>query len=116
MSAKAAATYHYKADEYVQISSGLSPDGHYSIRAHGEGDSEDDNFHLYLFEVTTSKRIDPFAEEKKNIDTAADAFTAAWSPDAKFVAISYRTDTHVVKTLRYRIEDGQATLILPKPR
>ena len=40
--------YCYKADEYAIISGGRSPDGHWSIAAHGDGPAGYDNFDIYL--------------------------------------------------------------------
>ena len=60
--ARATANYEYKPNEYVQINGGLSPDGQYSIRAHGEGELGTDNFHLYLFDAKAGRKIGPIED------------------------------------------------------
>lgn len=104
----ATSTYEYKADEYVVIADGKSPNGQYSIAAHGEGEFGDENFHLYLMDAKTGKKIGPLEEIKDTLDTGADAFSAKWSADSHQVSISYRIDRHEMVTIRYLIEDHRA--------
>ncbi len=86
----ATATYQYKPDEYVTINHGKSPDGAYSIAAHGEGEYGDENFHLYLIKASTGERLGALAEITDVLDTGASAFYAKWSSDCHEVSISYR--------------------------
>lgn len=106
--ALATSNYEYKPGEYVAISNGKSPSGEYSIAAHGEGELGDENFHLYLMDARTGKKIGPLEEVKDTLDTGADAFTAKWSSDSSEVSISYRVDRHEMVTIRYLIEDRRA--------
>ena len=109
--AQATSNYDYKPDEYVTIVDGRSPDGHYAVAAHGEGDLGYDNFHIYLMDGQTGRRIGPLEEIRDTLDTGADAFYAKWSSDARQVSITYRVDRHVAMMIRYRIEHRRAYLI-----
>ena len=104
----ATSNYEYKPDEYVVITNGKSPNGEYSIAAHGQGEYGDENFHLYLMDAKTGKKIGPLEEVKDTLDTGADAFTAKWSADSSQVSISYRIDRHEMVTIRYLVEDRRA--------
>jgi hypothetical protein len=107
-SARATANYTYKPDEFVVIDGGRSPDGQYAIAAHGDGELGYDNFHLYLMDGKTGKKIGPLEEIKDVLDTATDAFGARWSADSSRVSIQYRVDRHVSATVRYRIAHRRA--------
>jgi hypothetical protein len=107
----ATSNYEYKPDEYVTVTDGRSPDGKYSIAAHGEGELGDENFHLYLMNAETGKRIAVLTEVVDTLDTGADAFYAKWSADSREVSIRYRVDRHEAQMVRYRITDGQARLL-----
>lgn len=65
-SAQATSNYVYKRNEYVTITRGQSPDGVYSIAAHGEGDIGSDNFNLHLMDGKTGKKIVPLAGDPEN--------------------------------------------------
>jgi hypothetical protein len=105
---RATSNYTYKPGEYVVIADGRSPDGQYSIAAHGEGDMGYDNFHIYLLDARTGKKIGALEEIKDSLDTGADAFRAEWSADSRQVSISYRVDRRVSVMVRYRIENRRA--------
>src|SRR6185312_13398339 len=57
ISIRATSNYEYGPDEYVTITNGISPDGKIAITAHGSGELGDDNFHLYLTDAATGKKI-----------------------------------------------------------
>lgn len=101
----------YGPNEYVVIDGGLSPDRKYSIAAHGGGELGYGNFHIYLMNAVTGKKIGPLEEIKDNLDTGADAFYAKWSPNSTEVAIRYRIDRREALEVRYRIANGRAYLI-----
>ena len=61
-SAFATSNYEYKPGEYVTITDGLSPDGRYAIATHGDGDLGYDNWHVYLMNAQTGKKIGPLEE------------------------------------------------------
>ena len=109
---RATSNYEYGPDEYVTVSNGLSPDGKLAITAHGEGDLGYDNFHLYLTDAVTGKKIGPLEEIKDTLDTGADAFAAKWSKDSKEVTIIYRVDRHApLKAVSYSIPGRRAQRI-----
>jgi hypothetical protein len=107
-SAYATSNYNYKPGEYIVIVDGRSPDGRYAIASHGDGEYGYDNFHVYLMDAMTGKKIGPLEEIKDTLDTAAGAFHAKWSADSSQVSITYRVDRHVVVMVSYRIADRRA--------
>jgi len=110
--AHATSTYEYGPDEYVTVSNGISPDAKLAITAHGEGEDGDDNFHIYLTDAVTGKKIGPLEEIKNTLDTGAGAFAAKWSSDSREVTIVYRVDRHEpLKAVSYRIAGGRAQWI-----
>ena len=108
ISAFATSNYEYKQGEYVTVTNGTSPDGRYAIATHGEGDLGYDNWHVYLMDAQTGKKIGPLEEITDPLDTAADAYVAKWSADSSKVAITYRADRHVAVTIIYRIANRRA--------
>jgi hypothetical protein len=105
----ATSNYHYGANEYDTIIDGLSPDGKYAITSHGGGDDGYDNFHIYLTDVVTGKKIGPLEEITGTLDTGSDAFAAKWSSDSTQVSIVYRIDHHEpLKVVSYRIGNRRA--------
>jgi hypothetical protein len=111
ISAFATSNYEYQPGEYVTITNGLSPDGRYAIATHGEGELGYDNWHVYLMNAQTGKRIGPLEEITDPLDTAADAYVAEWSSDSGTVAITYRADRHIAVKIVYRIANRRAYLI-----
>ena len=111
VSASATSNHHYGLDEYAVVDGGLSPDRKYSIAAHGGGGFGYLNFHIYLMNTATGKKIGPLEGIKETLDTGADAFYARWSPDSTEVAIRYRVDRHEALEVRYRIEKGRAHVL-----
>jgi hypothetical protein len=112
ISLRATSNYEYGPDEYVTVSNGISPDGKFAITAHGGGELGYDNFHLYLTDANTGKKIGPLEEIKETLDTGADAFAAKWSKDSQQVIIVYRVDRHEpLKAILYRITGRRARRI-----
>jgi hypothetical protein len=108
----ATSNYEYGPDEYVTVTTGISPDGKLAITAHGRGELGADNFHLYLTDAISGKKIGPLEEVKETLDTGADAFAAKWSKDSQEVTIVYRVDRHApLKAISYRIAGRRAQLI-----
>src|SRR5438477_8440567 len=83
ISLRATSNYEYGPDEYVTVTKGISPDGKIAITAHGSGELGDENFHLYLTDAGSGKKIGPLEEIKEFLDTAADRFAAQWSRDGQ---------------------------------
>ena len=108
----ATSNYEYGPDEYVTVINGISPDGKFAITAHGNGESGYDNFHLYLTDAISGKKIGPLTEIVDTLDTGADAFAAKWSSDSREVTIVYRIDRHEpLKAISYRIAGRRAQRI-----
>jgi hypothetical protein len=108
---RATSNYEYKPGEYVVLTDGVSPDGKYSIAAHGEGELGYDNFHLYLMDARTGKKIGPLEEVKDVLDTNAGAIWADWSKDSRQVTLTYRVNHRERVTIHYRIDRGRAIKI-----
>jgi len=108
---QATSNYDYKPGEYVVIVHGRSPNGRYSIASHGESELGYDNFHLYLMDAKTGKKIGPLEEVKDTLDTGANAFYAKWSADSNCVSINYRIDRHAAVMIRYSIKGRRAYII-----
>ena len=103
----ATSNYEYGPDEYVTIAKGISPNGKYAITAHGEGEYGYDNFHIFLTDGATGKKIGPLQEIVDTLDTGADAFCAKWSTNSQDVVIIYRIDRHEpLKAVSYNIRTG----------
>jgi hypothetical protein len=112
ISVRATWNYEYGSDEYVTVANGISPDGKIAITAHGSGELGDENFHLYLTDAGTGRRIGPLEEIKQFLDTAAGAFAAQWSSDSQQVTIVWRVDRHEpLKAVSYRITGSRAQKI-----
>jgi hypothetical protein len=123
LSHSATSNYNYIPGEYIVIVDGRSPDGRYAIASHGDGEDGYDNFHLYLMDAMTGKKIGPLEEIKDTLDTGADAFYAKWSADSGQVSITYRVDRHVAvmvldqgihtswKTLRSQLSTRQVVTV-----
>jgi len=65
--ALATSNYQYGPDECVTVSNGISPDGKFAITAHGGGELGYDDFHLYLTNAITGKKIGPLEEIKETL-------------------------------------------------
>ncbi len=110
--ALATSNYQYGPDEYVTIANGLSPDGALAITTHGQGEDGYTNFHVYLTNAVTGKKIGPLEEIVDSLDTGADAFCARWIREAGNVIIVYRVDRHApLKGVTYHLADGRARLV-----
>ena len=110
--ASATSNYDYGSDEYVTIAKGISPDSKYAITAHGEGEGGYDNFHIFLTDAVTGRKVGPLEEIAETLDTGAGAFCANWSADSQRVVIIYRVDRHEpLKAVSYNIAKKRAFLI-----
>ncbi len=100
----ATSTYIYKANEYVVIENGLSPDRRFSIAAH----AGEDSFHLYLMDALSGKKIGSLEEVDRTFETGADAYHAQWAPDSHHVAVRYRVEHNIHVAVMFRIENRRA--------
>jgi len=107
----ATSNYKYRRGEYVTVIGGRSPDGRYSIATHGGGELGYDNWHVYLMNAKSGKKIGPLEEIQDPLDTAAEGYVAKWSSDSRQVSITYRAERHVSVTVVYRIGNRRAYLV-----
>jgi hypothetical protein len=112
VSLRATSNYEFGPDEYVTITNGLSPDGKIAITAHGTGELGADDFHLYLTEAVTGKKIGPLTEIEYFLNTLANKYGAQWSSDGQEVTIVWLVDRHEpLKAISYRIAGRRAAKI-----
>jgi hypothetical protein len=117
--AGATSSYQYGKDEYVVIGDGLAPSKTLSIAAHGSGESGDEDFHVWLMAEPAHKRLAVLDNmtctndgvSSACLDSGANAYTAVWSPDSRHVAVSYRTNRHMLQLNIYAIEGRRAVLL-----
>jgi len=104
----ATSEYDYKRGEFLVVKGGKSPDKKFAIVS---GENNKGNFGVYLMDAPTRKMIGQLEEVATDLDTAPDAYYAHWSPDSKHVAISSRSDRHMLQNVIYRIENRRAYLV-----
>jgi hypothetical protein len=117
--ASATSNYQYGKDEYVVIGDGLAPSKTLSIAAHGSGEFGYEDFHVWLMAEPAHKRLAVLDNmtctndgvSSPCLDTGADAFTAVWSPDSRHVAVTFRTNRHMLRLNVYAIEGRRAVLL-----
>src|SRR5438270_11181432 len=94
ISIQATSNYEYGPDEHVTVANGISPDGKIAITAHGSGEYGDENFHLYLTDAGTGKKIGPLEEINYFLNTAAKKYAAQWSSDRHEGTIAWLVCRH----------------------
>ncbi|KRQ13260.1 hypothetical protein [Bradyrhizobium manausense] len=111
--ALATAEHKYGKREYPIIQGGKAPNGKLSVAAHGEGDAGSENFRLSLMAEPAHRKLMtlPNVKDDNILDSAPDAFHAAWSADSRFVAVSFRSERHVVTLNIYDINGTRAKLL-----
>lgn len=112
----ATAEHKYAKGEYAIILNGKAPNGKLSIAAHGEGDAGSDNFRLSLMAEPGHRKLMTLDDVNDDniLDSAPDAFHAAWSADSLIVAVSFRSERHVI-TLNIYAVDGKTAKLLDSP-
>ena len=112
----ATAEHKYAKGEYAIILGGKAPNGKLSIAAHGEGDAGSENFRLSLMAEPAHRKLMTLdnVNDDNILDSAPDAFHAAWSADSRIVAVSFRSERHVV-TLNIYAVDGRLAKLLESP-
>lgn len=106
--ARATDEHEYAKGEYAVIRDGLAPDRAKSLAAHGDGDGGSDNFHVWLMAEPAHRRLTALADIEARLDTGPNAYYAFWSADSRHVAVTYRSDRHVVELNLYQIEGRRA--------
>lgn len=111
--ALATAEHRYGKTEYAIIQGGRAPNGKFSVAAHGGGETGSENFRLYLMAEPGHRKLMTLdnVNDDNILDSAPDAFHAAWSPDSRYVAITFRSERHIVTLNLYAVEGGRAKLV-----
>ena len=114
--ALATAEHKYAKNEYAIILGGKAPNGKLSIAAHGGGETGSEGFRIYLMAEPSHRKLMTLDDVNDDniLDSAPDAFHAAWSTDSRFVAVSFRSERHVV-TLNIYVVDGARAKLLDGP-
>ena len=112
--ARATDEHTYAKDEYAIIRDGLSPDKKMSLASHGDGEGGSENFHVWLMSEPAHRRIARLGDigSRGILDTGPNAYYAFWSADSRYVAITYRSERHVVEFELYSIEGHRAHSVL----
>lgn len=111
--ALATSIYQYKPSEYAIVDGGMAPNRALSVAAHGGGESGYDNFHLYLMTEPAHRKAAalPFISGDKILDTGADAYHAAWSPDSRHLAVLFRLSHQVATFALYEIRNRRPIML-----
>ena len=111
--ALATSEHQYGRNEYAIILGGKAPNGKLSVAAHGGGESGSDGFRIYLMAEPAHRKLMTLdnVNDDNILDTAPDAFHAAWSADSRFVAVSFRSERHIVTLNIYAVDGARARLI-----
>ncbi len=110
--ARATDEHTYTKGEYALIRDGLAPDKRKSLAAHGDGDGGRDNFHVWLMAEPVHRKLMALDDIDARLDSGPNAYYAFWSKDSRRVAVTYRSDRHVVELNLYQIEGRRAYPIL----
>jgi hypothetical protein len=110
--AEATDEHEYAKGEYAIIRDGLAPDKHKSLASHGDGDGGRDNFHVWLMAEPAHRKLMALADIDATLDSGPNAYYAFWSKDSRRVAVTYRSDRHIVELNLYQIEGRRAYPIL----
>lgn len=108
--ARATDSHDYARGEYAIVRDGLSPDKHLSLASHGDGDGGNDHFHVWLMAEPAHRKIAALADIGPDniLDTGPDAYYAFWSADSRNVAVTFRSERHVVEVSLYHVENRRA--------
>jgi hypothetical protein len=105
--ADATDNYDYRDDEYAIVSGGRSPDGRWSIAAHGGGEYGYDDFDLYLMREPTHEKLAPLRMGQDALDTGPVSIVGLWAPDSRHVAVFNRSDRHVLDLRLFAVGAGK---------
>ena len=109
----ATAEHKYAKNEYAIILGGKAPNGKLSVAAHGEGDAGSENFRISLMAEPGHRKLMTLdsVNDDNILDSAPDAFHAAWSADSRTVAVSFRSERHIVTLNIYAVDGARAKLL-----
>jgi hypothetical protein len=106
-------SHDYAPDEYAVIRDGLAPNKRMSLASHGADENFKGEFHVWLMAEPTHRKLArlPGIGPEGILDTGPNAYHAFWSADSRHVAVTYRSDRHVVELNLYEIEGRRARLM-----
>jgi hypothetical protein len=112
--ARATDEHTYAKDEYAIIRDGLAPNKKMSLASHGDGEGGNENFHVWLMSEPSHRRIARLGDvgSRGILDTGPNAYYAFWSADSRYVAVTYRSERHVVEFELYGVEGRRARSVL----
>ncbi|MBR0757490.1 hypothetical protein JQ604_35365 [Bradyrhizobium jicamae] len=112
-SAGATSVHDYEKGEYLVIRHGLAPNGQLSLAAHGDGENNDDAFHVWLMAEPKHRKLMALegVSAENNLDTDPDSYHAFWSKDSRHVGLAFRSGRHEVTFNLYTIDGRQAHLL-----
>jgi len=104
--ARATDEHTYDKNEFAVIRDGLAPNKRMSLASHGDGDGGNQNFHVWLMSEPAHRRIARLQDigSRGILDTGPNAYYAFWSADSRYVAVTYRSERHVVEFELYGVE------------
>ncbi|MDA9526195.1 hypothetical protein XI06_39130 [Bradyrhizobium sp. CCBAU 11434] len=111
--ALATSEHQYGKNEYAIILGGKAPNGKLSVAAHGGGETGSDGFRIYLMAEPAHRKLMTLDDinDDNILDSAPDAFHAAWSADSRDVAVSFRSERHIVTLNIYSVDGARAKLL-----
>ncbi|MGY8637735.1 hypothetical protein RAD15_35225 [Bradyrhizobium sp. 14AA] len=109
----ATAAHRYGKNEYAIIQGGRAPNGKLSVAAHGGSETGSEGFRIHLMAEPAHRRLMTLdsVNDDNILDSAPDAFHAAWSGDSRTLAVSFRSERHIVTLNLYAIDGGRARLV-----
>jgi hypothetical protein len=111
--ARATDEHVYAKGEYAIIRDGLAPGRQKSLASHADGEYGK-NFHVWLMAEPGHRRLASLdgIGDSNNLDTGPNAYHALWSKDSRHVAVTHRSDRHVVEYNLYRVEGRRVHPVL----
>lgn len=108
--ARATDSHDYAPDEYAIIRDGLAPNKRVSLASHGPDENYKGEFHVWLMAEPAHRKLArlPGIGPGGILDTGPNAYHAFWSADSRHVAVTYRSERHVVEFELYGVEGGRA--------
>jgi hypothetical protein len=103
-------SHDYAPDEYAIIRDGLAPSKRMSLASHGADENFKGEFHVWLMAEPAHRKLARLPGIGPNgiLDTGPNAYHAFWSADSRHVAVTYRSERHVVEFELYGTEGGRA--------
>src|SRR4051794_14724848 len=113
--ASATDEHDYARDEYAIIRDGLAPSKQMSLASHADpddGHGTGRNFHVWLMAEPAHRKLArlPDIGPRGILDTGPDAYHTFWSADSRHVAVTYRSDRHLVEFTLFEVQGRRVRL------